>query len=102
MGIRKAKLNEGRALVRAADLDGFMAWHESIPVYHRPDSDLVREKLGAWMERDTDAALRIFDAVYAKASLTSDVLLPLLKAARILLIAAGALGGVVYLAQSCG
>ena len=93
-------LEQGRERVRNADLEGLISWtktHASLM-----DEGMIRRtfsKVFHW--KDTEKALRMFDAGFVDYDPEKDARGILLRLGVILLLLLGALGGVVYLFRAC-
>jgi len=95
-----AVLDEGRALLRAGDLDAFEAWVKK----HAPTLDeetvmATMNKMVGKFDR-SDVAIRLFDEFFENYDAYDDVNQAGKRACCLVFVAAGALGGVVYLLRA--
>jgi hypothetical protein len=93
-------LEQGRERIRAGDLDGFMAWVKE----HVPFINLgtVRDTYTmVFKANDTVRGLRLFDKVFPEVDTARDLREGLVKLAFRGMVFLGALGGVIYLIQTC-
>lgn len=93
-------LDEGRALIRASDLDGYMAWvgkHAPLmtPKFVRDTYEKIF-KYG-----DTEKGLRLFEHVFPNYDPGAEMRIVFIRLGMKLLTFLGLVGGVVYLVRSC-
>jgi hypothetical protein len=89
-------LDEGRALIRAKDLDGFMEWVSRSKVII--DHDVVRSMYHkCFLMNDTEKTLKIFEAVFPGQNPQLDLAVGLTKLGCLALFVLGAIGGVAFL-----
>src|SRR3989304_2173487 len=94
--LTKEILDEGRAFVKAKDLDGLMGWINKNTFSY--DKSLIRKTFGTLFNTDNvERAVRLFDVTFEdhrpgvlKAAI-------LLRIGCLLFVALGILGGIVYL-----
>jgi hypothetical protein len=92
-------LEEGRALIRQKNLDGFLAWVDRQRV--AIDMEVVRDAYEKCFEYDdVDKALRLFEAIFPKADPAADLLLGFSRLALRILLVLGVIGGLIYLIRN--
>jgi len=92
-------LEEGRELIRAYDLEGFLGWVRT----HSPlmNQDLIRstyEKV--FRAQDSEKGLKLFDAVFPNLDPGAERTGIFVRIGCLLFIGLGLLGGIVYLVRS--
>jgi hypothetical protein len=93
-------LDEGRALIRAKDLDGFIAWigKNKIDI----DTEVVKQTYGMCFRfDDTEKALRLFEQVFPGIDPTAQAIGTFIKQGCALFVLLGLIGGFLYLFRSC-
>lgn len=93
-------LEEGRALIRAKNLDGFINWIEENGI--RIDREVVRETYEKCFKyNDTAMALMMFEAVFPKINPRAQAVGTFIAQGCMLFVLLGLMGGIAYLFDTC-